>query len=325
MSTDLPGGSTAGHEHAVRGVLFAFAAFAAFSFSDASVKLVHGALPPYESAFFGAVFALLVLPLLRKPGEPWHDILATNNRLLWTVRFLGYPMGVAGSVIAFTHLTMAEAFTLIFLQPIFVTLMSVAFLGERIFWPRKLAVLLGFIGVLVVLRPGLRPLSIGHFGAALAGLGGAIQVVSFRASGPTEKRLPLFGAGILGALLLCGLASIRVFRLPTGKELLYLSSYGLLAAAANMLLMRAARDAPAAQIGPTQYSQMIWAILIGYVVFGDGVDTPTIIGMVLIVASGLITLLRERKTGTTLPPPVGRPSAAASSLMEDAPDLPVAS
>lgn len=316
---DISTGSQGGQDHALKGVLFAFASFAAFSFSDASVKLVHGALPTYESAFFGAVFALLVLPFLRAPGEPWHDVVATTNRPLWLLRFIAYPLGVGGSVMAFTHLTMAEAFTLIFLQPAFVTIMSATFLKERIFWQRKLAVLLGFIGVLIVLRPGLRPLSIGHVGAIIAGLGGAIQVISFRAAGPNESRLSLFGAGILGALALCGLASIPTFKVPTLTEMLFLSGYGLLAAFANVLLMRAAQLAPAGQISPTQYSQMLWAIVIGYIIFSDTIDLPTIAGIALIVASGLITLLRERTTGAALPPAVGRPGPAASSLLPDDP------
>lgn len=287
-----------------KGILLGFASFAIFSFSDASVKLIKGALPPYESAFFGALFAALVIPTLLRPGDRWTDVFATTDRRLWLLRFFAYAVGVIGSVTAFTHLPMAEAFVLIFLQPAFVTMMSVVFLKEQVGVRRWSAVAVGFVGVLIVLRPGFRELSIGHLGALFAGLGGAVSVITYRAVGGQEKKASLFGAGILGGIVVCGLTMIPDFVMPTPREWLLLAGYGLLAALANLLLMYAAFHAPAAYVSPTQYSQMLWAILLGYVVFGDPVDAPMLVGIVLIVGSGLMTLMRERTRGTPLPPPV---------------------
>ncbi len=287
-----------------KGVLLAFASFAVFSFSDACVKLIAGELPPYESAFFGALFGLAVLPFLRRGTDRWSDILSTMNRPLWLVRFFAYPAGVIGSVTAFTHLSMAEAFVLIFLSPAYITVMSVLFLKERVGFRRWGAVVIGFIGVLIVLRPGFRELSIGHLGAVFAGLSGAVSVVAFRAVGGKEKPLSLFGAGILGAIIVCGLLSVPGFAWPDAGQWAKLAGYGLLAAWANILTMRAARYVPAAYIGPPQYSQMLWAILLGYLLFGDGVDLPMLVGIVLIVGSGLLTLMREKVRGTPLPPAV---------------------
>jgi drug/metabolite transporter (DMT)-like permease len=105
------------HARAMKGVLYGFASFAIFAFSDASVKLIRGELPPYESAFFGAVFGLLVLPFQLSPGDRWSDVFVTSSWTLWVLRFLCFPVGVIGSVTAFTHLSMAEAFVLIFLLP----------------------------------------------------------------------------------------------------------------------------------------------------------------------------------------------------------------
>jgi hypothetical protein len=97
-----------------------------------------------------------------------------------------------------------------------------------------------------------------------------------------------------------------------------LAGYPLLAAVANVLTMWAARQAPAAYIGPTQYSQMAWAILLGYFLFGDRVDMPMVAGIVLIVASGLLTLIRENVRGTPLPPSVGRERHVAAALVPGA-------
>ncbi len=139
-----------------KGILLAFAAFAAYSCSDAAVKYIAGRISPFESAFFGACFGLVALPFLKKKADRWSDIFATTNRPLWIVRFVAKGLGCIGSVTAFTHLSMAEAFCLIFLLPSFVTIMSVIFLKETVGLKRWGAVALGFVGVLIVLRPGFR-------------------------------------------------------------------------------------------------------------------------------------------------------------------------
>jgi hypothetical protein len=100
-------------DRTTKGVLLGFASFTVFSFSDACVRLIRGELPPYESAFFGAVFGLTILPFLLRRGDQWIDILSTTNLPLWLVRFLAYPMGVIGSVTAFTHLSMVVGIVLI--------------------------------------------------------------------------------------------------------------------------------------------------------------------------------------------------------------------
>lgn len=306
-------------DNLLKGILFAFASFAAFSVSDASVKLIDGQLMPYESAFFGAVFGLLALPFVRRKGDRWMDMVRTSNRPLWMLRFVSAGFGSIGSVTAFTHLSMAEAFALIFLLPSFVTIMSVLFLKEQVGMRRWSAVILGFVGVLIIMRPGFRELSIGHLGAVVGGLSGALSIVIFRAIGPTEKNISLYGAGVLGWLVICGIAMIPSFVMPSGEQWLFLAGYGLLAALANVLLIHAAAAAPAAVIGPTQYSQMLWALVIGYVVFGDGVDGPMLAGITLIVGSGLLTLVRERQRGTALPPPLAADTQAGLAMASTQP------
>ncbi|WP_117191167.1 DMT family transporter [Rhizobium terrae] len=296
----------------MKGVLFAFASFAAYSWSDASVKMIEGALTPYEMGFFGAVFMLVAVPFLMKPGDRWADMVRSSNRPLWVLRFFSAAMGTIGSVAAFTYLSMAEAFALIFLLPSFVTIMSVIFLKEQVGVRRWSAVLIGFVGVLIVLRPGFRELSIGHVGAVFAGLSGAISIIVYRAVGPSEKNISLYGAGVIGVLVILGILMIPDFRWPTLVEWAMLAGYGLLAAIATVWLMYAANYAPAAVIGPTQYSQMLWAILFGYLIFGDRIDLPMLVGIALIIGSGLLTLARERVKNVALPPAVASdPQAAA--------------
>lgn len=275
------------------GVLLAFLAYAAYAVSDASVKLLEGALGPYEAVFFGALSGLLALPLLRRQGERLRDVFHAHKPLMWWVRAAAAATGSLGSVTAFTHLSMAEAFSLLFLMPTFVTLLSVLLLKEQVGWRRWGAVLMGFVGVLVVLRPGFRELGIGHLGAAVGGLSGAVTVVMLRAHGRSEKRMSLYGAGLLGPIVTGGLLMLPGFVWPTPVQWVWLLGYGLLAAAGNILVMLASARIPATLVAPTQYSQMLWAIAFGYLVFGDPLEPVMALGVIIIILSGVFTYMRE--------------------------------
>jgi drug/metabolite transporter (DMT)-like permease len=281
-------------DRSAQGVLLAFLAYSAYAVSDASVKLLHGTLSVHEAVFFGALSGVLVLPLLRRPGERLDEVFRARNRVMWFARAGAALTGSIGSVTAFTHLSMAEAFSLLFLMPTFVTILSVAFLKEPVGWRRWSAVLMGFAGVLVVLRPGFRELNIGHLGAVVGGFSGAFTVVMLRAFGKTETRLSLYGAGLIGPILGGGLLMLPDFTWPTPMQWVWLMGYGLLMAVANVLVMLASARIPASLVAPAQYSQMIWAIALGYLVFGDGLDAMMALGVAIIILSGLMTFMRER-------------------------------
>ena len=277
------------------GVFLSFASYAAYAVSDACVKFIDGAFPPYETAFYGALAGIIVIPFLKSHDNQWIDIIRSKNWPMWFLRTISGAFGVIGSVTAFTHLSMAEAFTLIFLQPLFVSILSMIFLKEPIGWRRWLAIIIGFLGVLIVLRPGFRELNIGHIGAVFAGLSGAISIIIVRHMGGKEKRITLYSSGIIGSIVICGMLSIPHYIEPKGIEWLYLAGYGLLAALGALFLMAAARLVPAIAIATPQYSQMIWAILFGYFIFNDQLDMPMAIGILLIMASSLLTFLREKQ------------------------------
>ncbi|CAM0998316.1 EamA domain-containing protein [Rhodanobacter sp. Root179] len=278
-----------------KGVLLGFMAFAAFALSDAFVKLLRGSLPPYEAVFFGAMLGLTALPFIKGRGDRWRDVVRAQRQGLWLVRAVASAIGSISAVVAFTALPMAEAFALIFLLPIFVTILSVLVLKEHVGWRRWSAVVAGFIGVLVVLRPGFRVLGIGHLAAIICGLSGAISMIALRMAGPHEKRITLYGAGMIGSLLFAGLMMLADFRWPGLVQWLFLLGYGLLAALASVLLMLATQRAPANHVAPTQYSQMLWAVLLGYVLFHDALDWPMAIGIAIILGAGLFTFVREDK------------------------------
>jgi S-adenosylmethionine uptake transporter len=278
-----------------KGVLLGFMAFAAYALSDAFVKSLRGSLPAYEAVFFGAALGLTALPFIKARSDRWREVLIAQRQGLWLVRAVASTVGSIAAVIAFTALPMAEAFALIFLLPIFVTILSVLVLKEHVGWRRWSAVLAGFVGVLVVLRPGFRVLGIGHLAAIICGLSGAISMIALRLAGPHEKRITLYGAGMVGSMLLTGVLMLADFRWPTLAQIGLLLGYGLLAALAAVLLMLATQKAPANHVAPTQYSQMLWAVLLGYVLFHDQLDWPMAVGIAIILGAGLFTFVREDK------------------------------
>jgi drug/metabolite transporter (DMT)-like permease len=279
-----------------KGVLLGFMAFAAYAISDAFVKSLRGSLPAYEAVFFGAALAITALPFIKARGDRWRDALLARRPGAYVVRALASAIGSTAAVIAFTALPMAEAFALIFLMPIFVTILSVVVLKEHVGWRRWSAVVAGFIGVLVVLRPGFRVLGIGHLAALVCGLASAIAMIAMRIAGPHEKRITLYGAGVIGPLLLPGaLMLLHQMRWPDLQQWLLLLGYGLLAALGAVLLMIATQKSPANHVAPTQYSQMLWALVLGYLVFGDRLDWPMALGIAIILGAGLFTLIREKK------------------------------
>jgi S-adenosylmethionine uptake transporter len=278
-----------------KGVLLGFMAFAAFAASDAFVKSLRGSLPAYEAVFFGATLGLTALPFIKGTDDRWRDVLRAQRQGLWLVRAIASAVGSIAAVVAFTALPMAEAFALIFLLPIFVTILSVLVLKEVVGWRRWSAVVAGFVGVLVVLRPGFRVLGIGHLAAIVCGLSGAVSMIALRLAGPHEKRLTLYGAGMVGSMLVAGLLMLANFRWPDLAQWGLLLGYGLLAALGSVLLMLATQKAPANHVAPTQYSQMLWAVLLGYVVFHDRLDWPMAIGIAIILGAGLFTFVREEQ------------------------------
>ena len=278
-----------------KGVLLGFMAFAAYALSDAFVKSLRGSLPAYEAVFFGAVLGLCALPFIKARGDHWREVIAARRPGLYLVRAVAGAVGGTAAVIAFTALPMAEAFALIFLLPIFVTILSVLLLKEHVGWRRWSAVVAGFIGVLVVLRPGFRALGIGHLAAIICGLAGAISMIALRVAGPHEKRITLYSAGVIGPMLLTGVLMLADFRWPNLPQVGLLLGYGLLAALAGVLLMLATQKAPANHVAPTQYSQMLWAVLLGYVLFHDQLDWPMAVGIAIILGAGLFTFVREEK------------------------------
>jgi drug/metabolite transporter (DMT)-like permease len=276
------------------GILLALAAYATFSFGDACIKALGGKLSVFEIAFFSTLFATLFLLASKPRNEPWRDILRLNRPRLVLARALtGLGAGLLG-IVAFTRIPFAEAYALIFLAPFFVTLLSALVLKEPIGPWQWLTVLTGFVGVVLVVRPGFRALEVGHLAAAGVALMVASSVTLLRSLAGREKRTSILAVMLGSSLVVTGTAALATDAgIPAWPELLLLLLAGACGAGGQMLLMLATGMAPANRIGPTQYTQLLWATLIGALIFAEHPDAVAILGLGIVAAAGLLNLVDE--------------------------------
>jgi S-adenosylmethionine uptake transporter len=284
-----------------KGILLGFVSFAIFSCGDACIKALGGRLTVFEIGFFTTLVAFIAVPFVRQPDERWRDMFRMHRPGLVLLRTLAGVVGGILGIYSFTHLPFAEVYTLIFLAPLFVTILSIPFLGESVGWRRALAIVIGFVGVLLVVRPGFRELLPAHIAAAGIALCGAATVLVLRALGPTEKRITLMGVVFVASLVVNGTIMLFDFHVPAPTDFLLIAVAGLCGGAGHMLLMAATRAAPANRIAPAQYSQIIWALILGAFFFGEFPDATAFAGIALVTFAGLFTFVREERRGGRWP------------------------
>jgi drug/metabolite transporter (DMT)-like permease len=174
---------------------------------------------------------------------------------------------------------------------------------------RWFAVVAGFAGVLLVVRPGFRELEIGHFAALVIALLAAVSVILMRSLSANETRTTMLGFLMLYAVAFNGIAMLfaRSFVVPTVAQAAIIVMAGVFAAAGNICLLTATRHAPANQLAPIHYSQIVWAVIIGALVFDELPDVLSVTGLAIIAGSGLLTIAREKiRLGAVRWNPFGR-------------------
>jgi drug/metabolite transporter (DMT)-like permease len=201
-----------------------------------------------------------------------------------------------GNFAALRYLQLDEAIALVFSTPFFVAALSGPILGEWVRWRRWTAIAVGFVGVLVVTRPGsgtFQPAALLSLGAALCY---ALYSISTRVLARTDSNeTTLFYSNIVGALALLPVVPF-VWTTPTDPLVIALMvATGALGSFGHYLLIAAHRHAPAAVLSPFIYTEIVLVILLGFLVFGDLPNRWTIVGSAIVVASGLYLIHREAK------------------------------
>ena len=275
------------------GVILAFLAYASFSVADALIKATGPAMSVFEIAFFTT--SLSIIPaMLTKRGERWRDIYKLQHPWLVHLRCAMAIASTAFVMYAFTHIPFADVYAIGFLTPIVVTVLGVLVLKEHVALHRWLLLVISFLGVVLVIRPGIRDLQLGHLAIFCSVFLGGITTIVLRHVAPRERRVSLVGLQVLYSGLLNGLLMIPFFVMPSPEQMAVFLGIGLLGGTGGLLLIGAARRSPANLVAPVQYSQLIWAIVFGAAFFGEYPDYVAVMGLVIVLAAGLANVLTEK-------------------------------
>lgn len=289
--------------HNARGALLALLSFAIYATHDAVVKFMGGDYSPFQIIFFSVLFSfpLALFMLIRdsRPGTLWP------NHPGWVAaRTVAAIMSGLGAFYAFSVLPLTQVYAIVFASPLIITILAIPILGETVRIRRWLAIIVGLLGVLLVIRPGQAQLELGHLAALVAAFGGAFASIIVRKIGNEERPVvlllyPMFANFLVGA---CILPFVYV---PMPIEHLALAALiSILGWTGGIVIIQAYRLGEAVIVAPMQYSQIIWATVYGYVFFNETIDGNTAVGAGVIIASGMYIVLRESRSGASANQPV---------------------
>ena len=254
---------------------------------------------PVPQVVWARYFFQFALMLLLIPRVGIMNLVRTARPGTHVIRGLLLAASTICLIGAISLVPLADAYTITFTAPLLVTVFSIPLLGERVRWRRWSAVLAGFAGVLIVIRPGF---GMTHWALALpliTALGFALyQILTRKVSAvPGESPLAmLFYLACVGTAIMTALVPF-FWQSVAPVDWLAMIAMGALGGIGHLILIRALTIAPASLLAPFVYTQIVWALLLGYLVFGDVPDRWMLVGCAVIVASGLYVFYREAVLG----------------------------
>lgn len=275
-----------------RGIACALSAWLLFACMDAGSKLLAEDYSIVQILWVRFASLLAVSAWLAAR----HGRIGLTTRRFWlqSLRSLILVIEIGLFILAITVLPLANAHAILAISPLIVTALSVPLLGEKVGIRRWTAVGVAFIGMLIILRPGLGVMHPMALVALLCACMWSFYQVLTRIVSRTDPPLTtLFYTALIGAL---GLTVIGPFywRTPDLEGWALFALVAVLGASGHFLLIKALQLAPASLLQPFAYTVLVWATLVGFTVFGNLPDLVTVLGTLIIVASGLYTFARER-------------------------------
>lgn len=275
------------------GVLFGFLSYSLYAVGDAITKGFSGQVTVFELLFF--INAAAVIPgMIAKPKtERWRDTFVLNAPLLMHARALSFAIATLAFTYALTTIPFAETYCLAFLAPLFVSLLSVIVLKEKVSLVRWILVGLSFVRVLIVVRPGFRELQLGHLAALVCAVSAATATTLLRLLSGKEKQFSIIAMNGAYQVTSSGLLMLTGFVALGWMELGRLLAVGLLGGVAQILLIRGLQRAPASHVGPTQYVQLLWGVIFGAAFYHETQDQAGYVGLALLAVAGVATIFSD--------------------------------
>ena len=263
-----------------------------FSFNDAVGKWLVATYSVGQLLLIRSATTLVLLaPFIWRAGR--DAFVAAPRPGLQVLRIVLSTLEVAMFFWAVGYLPLADAVTFYLAGPIYVTAISALLLKERVGWRRWTAVLAGFLGVVIALRPSAATLTWPALIALTGSVCFALLMIVTRMLRDTHDTV-LMSTQMGGTFAFGAVAAPLAWVTPSLYDLMFLSGFGVVSVAALFSINRSLKLAPASVVVPYQYTMLVWAILLGYVVFGDVPDRFMLAGSTIIVAAGLYIFHREQ-------------------------------
>ena len=273
--------------HPLRGILMIMTAVAMFTVMDSMAKYLSRFYPVPGIVWARYAFHLLFVVMILGPRMKL-GLVRTRHLGLQIVRGI---LLAASSMLFFSALKfmpMAEASSISFVAPMLVTLLGVFLLKEKVEPARWVAVIAGFVGVLIIIRPGSGIFSwVALLPLATAASFASYQMLTRRLAGVDSPYTSLFYSGLMGTVVLAAVLPFQWTTPTTLVHALMLPAIGFVGGLSHLILIRAYDQAAVSTLAPFSYTQLIWVILMGYLVFGDFPDRWSLIGIGVIMASGI--------------------------------------
>ena len=264
-----------------------------FSIMDILVKLMSATYPTGELVFFRGFFGLIPIFFII-PRERYKNLFQTTKLKLHLGRAIFGTLGMVSIFLGVKFLPIAEAITITFAAPIFATIFSMIFLGEQVRIYRWIAIIVGLLGVVIILKPGTEFFTIySIFPLMFCIFFGSIAVMIKQLSKTEPDYLIIIYFTI--TLIFCGIISMFFdFKLPTLADLLFLIPIGIAGSTGNIFLTMSLRKASVSTVTPIKYLSLVFATLAGIFIFNEIPHLTTFVGAILIVLSSLIIFKREQ-------------------------------
>ena len=266
------------------------------------VKHVGSGLPGPQAAFLRYLLGMVFIIPMIKPIRDAH--LSQRAIRLFALRGLVHSIGVACWFYAMTKISIAEVTAMNYLSPVYVTIGAALFLGERLASRRIAAVCFGLLGAFIILRPGFREISVGHISMMLTALmfAGSYLIAKIMA----DEVSPIVVVGMLSIMVTIGLfpMAVAVWETPTWTQIAWMFLLACLATAGHYTMTLALAAAPITVTQPVTFLQLVWAVLLGTLIFHEPIDHWVIVGGLVILGSVLFITWREYALKKTTTPPV---------------------
>jgi drug/metabolite transporter (DMT)-like permease len=281
------------------GILFTVMGFSIFSFTDLCLKVTSGAYDPFSIALYMNIFTMIfMLPVIFYCGG-FRIITATKSLKFHALRSYLMLVNFLCIIYAFNQLSLATAYIIIFTMPFMLNILAMFFFKEHISPSRWIAISIGFIGVLVAMRPGIEPITFAMIALVIGTLFNASSTIANKFIDKRDHWLSyafyllLFQTPVLAAIVLYRGGTILP-NLTDWSMMPWFIAAGVAYIAALSLIPQAIQRIDASILGSLLYLVFPWGVFYGYFIFNDTPDRWTLLGAVIIITSGLFLIYREK-------------------------------